>query len=188
MAICTRTGLPASGVECLESEATAGKGRGTCIDLSSGRVRPRTPLSRADERQPGWSRTPDDEPSPLLRRLGGNGLAHLRSRVSQRPSAPRTQLPDLRVGPGCSPRVELPIELAQTLVRRAQRIELEYLIPQTKHVRDRPTRHDASYRRRAPPRHHSVSCSPPHGGGASSPPEPPGLRGSFSSTNRTTSV
>ena len=40
-------------------------------------------------------------------------------------------MPDLRVGPGCSPRVELPLELAQTLVRRAQRIELEYLIPQT---------------------------------------------------------
>ena len=120
-------------------------------------------LDAAVDGRPGHtrrSRKPDDEPSPLLRRLGGNGLAHLRSRVSQRPSAPRTQLPDLRVGPGCSPRVELPIELAQTLVRRAQRIELEYLIPQTKHVRDRPTRHDASYRRRAPPRHHSVSCSP----------------------------
>jgi hypothetical protein len=73
------------------------------------------------------SGTPDDESSALLRRLVGNGLAHLRGRVRQRPRPTWPQLPDLRIGTGRTPRVELPGKLAQALVRRAQRAQLEHL-------------------------------------------------------------
>src|SRR5918993_4693283 len=98
-----------------------------CIDLHRLRL-DATPWSRSAENNDAGVETPDDEPSPLLRRLGGNGLAHLRSRVGQRPRSAWPELSDLRVGPGRSPRMELPVELAQPLVRRAQRAELEYMI------------------------------------------------------------
>ena len=135
MAICTRSCLPATRLSAWNPKQL----KGTCIDFPLGRVRPWTLWSRADRSQPGWSRKSDDEPSPLLRRLVGNGLAHLRSRVGQRSRPSRQQLPDFRVGPGGATRVELPCKLAQAVVRRAQRAELEYLIISLAHRHARVT-------------------------------------------------